>query len=98
MITDSFVSTEQAKIKTRAVLSIVIVVVGIGAVMIPWLGTLLVLFLGWIPLLIWFVVGIRSLRESVRLQRIDLIACSAITITAPIVVYGFHLWVISQGH
>jgi hypothetical protein len=78
-----------------ALASLLLLLVGMGAAMIPWLGTGLVVFLGWIPLLMWVVVGTVSLTESLQLGRTDLTLYSMFVVTVPIAVYCYHLWIMS---
>src|SRR5262245_49244245 len=84
------------RIRRQAMASVVVLLVGVGVAMIPWLGTGLVVFIGWIPLLIWMLIGIVSLVESVQLRRDDLAVYSVFVAAMPIVVYGFHLRIMSS--
>jgi hypothetical protein len=85
------------RIRSRARISIWILLVGVGVVMVPWLGTMFILMVGWIPLLGWLLVGLSSLRESLHVRRSDLYIPSVFTSVVPIIVYVFHMWVISHG-
>jgi hypothetical protein len=71
--------------------------VGIGVAAIPFLGTILMLLVGWIPLLRWLMGGIDPYFHAVRLQRRSLQILASFSLMVPVAVYGFHVWVISHG-
>ena len=85
------------RVRRLATASVVVLLVGGCVAMIPWLGTGLVVFISWIALVIWMLVGVVSLVESLQLGRDDLAVYSMFVVVMPIVVYGFHLWIMSSG-
>ena len=85
------------RVKDRAALSGVLCVTGAAVALIPFAGTLLMLLVGWIPLLAWLMGGIDPYFETVRLRRRDLRLLAGFSLVAPIAVYGLHVWIASQG-
>lgn len=85
------------QVNTRAVQSVMLLVGGIGVAMIPFLGTMLMLLVGWIPLLLWVMGSIDPYFHAVRLHRRSLRLLAGFSLVVPIAVYGFHVWVVSHG-
>ncbi len=85
------------RVKDRALVSCMLLVGGVAAALIPFAGTILVLFVGWIPLLMWMVGGIDLYFETVREHRTGLRGLAAFSMVAPLGIYALHLWIVTSG-
>jgi hypothetical protein len=85
------------RVLARAGISLLILVFGILLVMIPWAGTLFVVLLGWLPLIAWSIVNLKGFKVAAKERDFMLYVFSGFSVLVPVVVYGFHLWVLNLG-